>query len=78
VIFIGTDGRIAMISPNAKPRSLVPISTGYPVAGVLELAGGSATRMRLREGDRIAWGACAVKPQPSPSPLDPMNFCPAP
>ncbi|MEO8723187.1 MAG: DUF192 domain-containing protein [Sphingobium sp.] len=77
LIFVGTDGSIAMIAPQAKPRSLVPMSTGTPVSGVLELAGGRAAQLGLREGDHIAWGACAVTSNQPPSPLDPMNFCPS-
>lgn len=76
IIFINTDGSVALVAANTKPLSRVPISTGTPVAGVLELAGGRAQELGLREGDRVIWGACVAKATAVTSRSDPMNFCP--
>jgi uncharacterized protein len=60
IIFVRTDGTIAMIAANAKPGDMTPISTGTPVAGVVELRGGRAKELGLRQGDRVNWGPCTA------------------
>lgn len=55
LIFIRTDGSIARIAANAVPEDLSPISSGEPVAAVLEIAGGGAARHGIVEGDRVSW-----------------------
>lgn len=75
MLFIRTDGRIALIARNAKPGDLTPVSTGFPVAGVLELAGGRAAALGLREGDRIGWGNCLTGAHPDEA-WDSLSFCP--
>jgi uncharacterized membrane protein (UPF0127 family) len=55
IVFIGVDGRIARIAANAKPMSLDPIPSEVPVSGVLELRGGRAAELGIREGDRVEW-----------------------
>jgi uncharacterized protein len=52
----------------------VPVSAGVPVAAVLELAGGRAAALGIKEGDRVAWGGCAVSQETVASRL---NFCPS-
>lgn len=76
MIFIRTDGRIAMIARKVKPLDLKPVSTGTPVAGVLELAGGRADELGLREGDRVSWGDCVKAPSARSGEASPVNFCP--
>jgi len=76
MIFIRTDGRIAMIARKVKPLDLRPVSTGTPVAGVLELAGGRADELGLREGDRVNWGDCVQAPSARSGEANPVNFCP--
>jgi uncharacterized membrane protein (UPF0127 family) len=53
MIFIASDGRVAGIAENTVPQSLETISSGVPVAAVLEVAAGTARRIRLKPGDRV-------------------------
>ncbi len=55
MIFIRKDGTIARIVANTVPLSLEPVPGGEPVAAVLELAGGRAAELGIREGDRVTW-----------------------
>lgn len=83
MLFIHTDGSIAFLKANAQPYSREPVSAGIPVAAVLELRGGRAAELNIKEGDRVHWGNCAV-PDTHPDPTegngarDRLNFCPAP
>ena len=54
------NAEIAFLQADTEPYSRVPVSAGVPVAAVLELAGGRATALGIKEGDRVAWGGCAV------------------
>ena len=53
---------IARIEENTVPLSLEPVMSLEPVAAVLELAGGRASELGIRPGDRFfcpsspAWG----------------------
>ncbi|WP_313808865.1 DUF192 domain-containing protein [Sphingobium sp.] len=73
MLFIHTDGSIAFLKASAAPYSREPISAGVPVAAVLELRGGRAAELGIREGDRVHWGDCSAPSRPNP-----LNFCPAP
>lgn len=53
IIFIRADGTIARIAENTVPYSEQPVSSGEPVAAVLELVGGRAAELGLSEGDRV-------------------------
>ncbi|MCI4590091.1 DUF192 domain-containing protein [Sphingobium sp. BYY-5] len=75
MLFIHTDGTIAFLQANAQPYSRIPVSAGVPVAAVLELRGGRAAELGIGEGDRLAWGGCAV---PAEKVMTDLNFCPAP
>jgi len=55
MIFIRADGTIARIVANTVPLSLEPVPAGEPVAAVLEIAGGRAAELGIREGDRVSW-----------------------
>ena len=55
MIFIRPDGRIARIAANTTPQSLDPVPSGEPVAAVLEIRGGRAAELNLREGDLVEW-----------------------
>jgi uncharacterized membrane protein (UPF0127 family) len=55
MIFIRADGTIARIAANTVPLSLEPVPAGEPVAAVLELRGGRAAELGIREGDRVDW-----------------------
>jgi hypothetical protein len=53
LLFISPDGRVASIIENATPLSLAPLESSVPVTAVLEVAGGTASRLGLRAGDRL-------------------------
>ncbi len=55
IIFVRQDGTIARIAPEAVPHSLEPVTSGEPVAAVLELAGGEAAKQGILEGDLVIW-----------------------
>lgn len=55
MLFIGTNGRVTKIIERAAPLSLTTLSSGEPVAAVLELRGGAAARMGLKVGDAVSW-----------------------
>lgn len=53
MLFVKNDGTIAHIHENAKPQDDTVINSEGPVSRVLELNGGAAARMGLKEGDRL-------------------------
>jgi len=55
MLFIDAGGRVARLAANATPMSLDPISSGVPVSGVLELRGGRAAELGIKEGDSVTW-----------------------
>lgn len=56
MIFIRADGTIARIAAETVPYSLNPVTSGEPVAAVLELRGGRAGELGISEDDRVTWG----------------------
>lgn len=54
MIFIRADGRIARIAENTVPLSDATISSGAPVKAVLEVVAGTARRLGIAPGDRVA------------------------
>jgi uncharacterized membrane protein (UPF0127 family) len=54
MLFIRADGTIARIA-TAKPLDETPVPAGEAVAAVLELRGGRAAELGIREGDRVDW-----------------------
>jgi uncharacterized membrane protein (UPF0127 family) len=54
MLFIA-NGRVTKIIERAAPLSLAIISSGTPVAAVLELKGGAAGRLGLKVGDAVSW-----------------------
>ena len=55
IIFIRSDGSIARIAAETVPLSLDPVPSLEPVAAVLEIAGGRAAELGIKEGDRASW-----------------------
>jgi len=55
MLFIRADGTIARIV-TAKALDETPVPAGEPVAAVLEIRGGRAGELGIREGDRVEWG----------------------
>ncbi|HEX2655603.1 MAG TPA: DUF192 domain-containing protein [Xanthobacteraceae bacterium] len=54
MIFIGRNGRILRIAENTEPLSTKIISSGPPALAVLEVIGGTAKKLGIRPGDRVA------------------------
>ncbi len=55
IIFVRPDGTIARIAANTVPLSLEPVPSLEPVSAVLEIAGGRAAELGIKEGDRVSW-----------------------
>jgi uncharacterized membrane protein (UPF0127 family) len=54
MIFIRADGRILRIAENTQPLSRAIISSGGPVRGVLEVVAGTARKLGIAAGDKVA------------------------
>jgi uncharacterized membrane protein (UPF0127 family) len=54
MVFINQDGTIRSIVENTVPGSLAVIDSRGPVRATLELAAGTAERLGLRVGDKVA------------------------
>ena len=54
IIFIRADGTIVRIT-KAKALDVTPLPAGEPVAAVLEIRGGRAAELGIREGDVASW-----------------------
>jgi uncharacterized protein len=52
MVFIRADGTIARIA-TAVPHSLEQVWSYEPVVAVLEIAGGRAAELGIKEGDRV-------------------------
>jgi len=55
MIFIGADGKIGRIAANTTPMSLDPVASIDPVSAVLEVAGGRAAELGIKQGDKVSW-----------------------
>jgi len=53
MLFIAPDGRIIRIAERTEPMSLKQVDSMGVILGVLELAGGTAERLKLHAGDRV-------------------------
>ena len=53
MLFIAADGRIVHIVQRAVPGSLETISSGEIAKAVLEVNGGTTSRLNIKRGDRI-------------------------
>jgi uncharacterized protein len=54
MIFIKRDGRILRIAENTEPMSTTIIPSGGPALAVLEVIGGTAKKLGIAPGDRVA------------------------
>lgn len=55
IIFVRADGSIESIAANTVPYSLDAVSSGEPVAAVLELAAGRSAELGIGPGDIVKW-----------------------
>ena len=55
MLFIGPDGKIGRIAASTVPMSLDPVPSIDPVAAVLEIGGGRAGELGIKEGDKVSW-----------------------
>jgi uncharacterized membrane protein (UPF0127 family) len=55
MLFIRGDGRIARIAENTEPESERIIPSGAPVRAVLEVVGGTAKKLGIAPGDKVAY-----------------------
>lgn len=55
ILFIRADGTIAHIAENTIPNSETTVSSGEPVAAVLEVVGGRTAETGVGEGDKVSW-----------------------
>ncbi len=53
MIFISRKGIVTGFKTNTVPKSLDVISSGRPIAAVLEVVAGTAARIGLKPGDRV-------------------------
>jgi len=54
MIFIRADGRIASIAENTEPLSERLVPSNGPVRGVLEVVAGTAKKLGIQPGDKVA------------------------
>jgi uncharacterized protein len=54
IVYIRADGTIARIV-HGEPLSLEPLQAGEPIALVLEIGGGRAAALGIKEGDTVTW-----------------------
>lgn len=59
IIFIRADGTIARIAEDAIPFNETPLSSGEPVAAILEINGGLSAELGIAEGDKVSWPGSA-------------------
>ena len=55
MVFVRADGTIGRIAENTVPMSLDPVPSIDPVSAVLEIRGGRAAELGLKEGDKVSW-----------------------
>lgn len=53
MVFVDETGRVAQVFHEAEPYSTAEIAAGGPVKYVLEINGGAARRLGIREGDTV-------------------------
>ena len=54
IVFVRADGTIVRIT-KAEAMDLTPLPAGEPIAAVLEIRGGRAAELGIKEGDVVSW-----------------------
>ena len=54
IIFVRPNGTIARIT-KAEPMDLTALPSGEPISVVLEIRGGRAAELGIKEGDSVSW-----------------------
>lgn len=57
MLFVLGNGRIAKIAAQRRPEDTAITSSGVPVAAVIELNGGEASRQGIKAGDKVLHSA---------------------
>jgi uncharacterized membrane protein (UPF0127 family) len=57
IVFVGEKGTIEKIIEHAKALDLTTLNSDNTVTAVLEIRGGEAARLELKNGDRVTWTA---------------------
>jgi len=55
LVFVRPNGTVGRVAADAVPMSLEPIPSLEPIAAVIEIAGGRAAELKIKEGDKISW-----------------------
>jgi uncharacterized protein len=53
MLFLDAEGDIIRIAHNTVPFDETPVESGVPVKAVLEVKGGTASALGIKEGDRV-------------------------
>jgi uncharacterized protein len=61
ILFVGADGKITRIAENAEPLSLKTIESRSEVLAVVELPGGTASRLKIHRGALVMHAAFNTK-----------------
>jgi uncharacterized membrane protein (UPF0127 family) len=60
MLFVGADGKVIRVAEKTRPLSLDTIDSGGPALGVIELAAGSAARLKIVPGAQVMHAAFAA------------------
>jgi len=55
LVFVRPNGTVGRVAANAVPMSLEPIPSLEPISAVIEIAGGRAEELKIKEGDKVSW-----------------------
>ena len=61
MLFVAPDGKVTRVVENTEPQSLKTIESGAPVLGVVELAAGTAARLKIAPGAQVIHPAFAKR-----------------
>ena len=62
MLFVAADGKVMKVVANTEPQSLKTIESDSDVTAVIELNGGTASKLRIAKGARVMHAAFASQP----------------